>query len=184
MVVRLVRCSAFIAEDTDLFGMKMKIATAFAFSAFCALSAAVPVHAANEPTLESLAICRDSWLDWKDRPALGEKFVATLHADYTAKEGGYLVPKAKATLFGMPVTRVYPESVGMGVGFSVMVSGSFQASKKAVEKAIGKPLVCEADSDEVRACEVELGPKKSVTVASEPGDEKSSLIGCFYFYEK
>ncbi len=145
--------------------------------------AIAPAHA-GEPNLESMATCQDSWLEWKENPARGDKFIETLHANYTAKDSGYLVPKTKTLLFGLPVTRVYPESVGMGVGFSVMVAGNFDASKKAVEKAIGKSLTCEADSEEVRSCEAELGPKKNVTVASDPGDNKTTLIGCFYFYEK
>jgi hypothetical protein len=152
------------------------------FSTFFATATA---QAVEEPTLERMATCQDSWLDWKNDPTRGQKFADGLHANYAAqRDGGYLVPKAKVTLFGQPLARVYPESVGMGVGFSVAVTSSFDASKKAVEKAIGKKLKCEADSAEVRACEADLGPKKNVTVASNPGDDKFVLIGCFYFYEK
>lgn len=78
--------------------------------------AIAPAHA-GEPNLESMATCQDSWLEWKENPARGDKFIETLHANYTAKDSGYLVPKTKTLLFGLPVTRVYPESVGMGVGF-------------------------------------------------------------------
>ena len=166
----------------------MKIATTICFVALsgcCLPAAAATEQTAAEPSLESLVTCKESWLDWKENPARGEKFGASLHAGYTVqKDGGYLVPKAKTTLFGLTVTQVYPESVGMGVGFSVAVAGNFEASKKAVEKAVGKPLKCEADSDEVHACQAELGPKKTVMVASNSADSKSILIGCYYFYEK
>jgi hypothetical protein len=165
--------------------MKMKTVAAFALTCLSLFSATSSALAASEPTLESLATCQDSWLDWKDNPAPGKKFTEMLRTGYTAdSEDGHLVPKAKTTLLGLPVKSVYPDSVGMGVGFSVGVSADFASAKKAVEKAIGKPLKCEADSAEIRACEAELGPKRNVTVASEPGNDKYVLIGCFYFYEK
>lgn len=164
--------------------MKATALCTLAVPLLCLAFAVSHAQAASDPTLESMATCQDSWLDWKVSPARGEKFAETLRAGYIAKDAGYFVPKAKASLFGLPVTRVYPESVGMGVGFSVMIAGNFESAKKAVEKAIGKPLVCEADSEEVRACEAQLGPKKNVTVASDPGDTKTALIGCFYYYEK
>src|SRR5262249_48827381 len=107
-LVRFGISPAFNPADTVISGTKMKFAAAcmLALPALACLSA----HAASEPTLESMATCQDSWLDWKDAPARGEKFIEALHAGYTAKDGGYLVPKTKATLFGLPVTRVYPES--------------------------------------------------------------------------
>jgi hypothetical protein len=143
-----------------------------------------PARAASEPNLESMVTCQESWLDWKDNPARGKKFGEHLHAAYTAQKDGYLVPKAKAALFGLAVKGVYPESIGMGLGFSVSVAGSFDVSRAAVEKALGKSLVCAADSDEVRACQFELGPNKTVMVVGDTGDTKTALIGCFYFYEK
>lgn len=145
-------------------------------------------RAAAEPSLESLATCRDSWLDWKDDPARGAKFAEGLRASYTYREdsGGSLVPKAPKTLLGLPVARVYPESTGMAVGFSVVVNSRFDAAKKAVEKALGKPLKCDPGhpGDEIFGCELELGPKRTVMVATEDKAGKSTLIGCYYFYEK
>ncbi len=166
--------------------MKSTAATCMlALSGFCSAIAATPVYAADEENLERMATCQESWLDWKDDPARGQKFADSLHSGYAEQaEGGYLVPKAKKTLFGLPVARVYPDTIGMGVGFSVTVNGSFETAKKAVENAVGKTLKCEADSDEVRACQAELGPQKTVTVASDTQGSKSALIGCFYLYEK
>jgi len=164
--------------------MKLAAHYALALSAFSLFLAATPVHAASEATLESMVTCHDSWLDWKDNPEPGKKFLETLHAAYTMHSEGYLVPKSKATLLGLPVTRVYTDSVGMGLGFSVVVAGKFDAAQKAVEKAIGKSLKCEPDSDGMHACEAELGPKKTVTLASDTGDSQTVLVGCFYYYEK
>ena len=156
-----------------------------AASGFCSILATSSAHAEDEPTLEHMATCQESWLAWQDNPARGDKFMDRMHADYREQEdGGYLVPKAKKTLFGLPVGRVYLDSVGMGVGFSVLVNDGVEAAKNAVEKAIGRTLTCEADSDGIHACQAELGPKRTVTVASDTEGSKSALIGCFYFYEK
>lgn len=143
-------------------------------------------HAAAEPSLDSLATCRDSWLDWKDDPARGAKFTEDLRANYMHQQDGGFLPKAPKTLLGLPVASVYPESAGMAVGFSVLVSSRFDAAKKAVEKALGKPLKCDPGhpGDEIFGCELELGPKKTVMVATEDKSGKSTLIGCYYFYEK
>jgi hypothetical protein len=151
---------------------------------FCWSLAVTPARAADEPTIERMATCKESWLDWKDDPSRSEKFATTLHANYTQKDGGYLVPKSPTMLMGLPIVRVYPESIGMGVGFSVAVTGKFDVVKKAVEKAAGKSLVCEADSDGMHACQAELASKRTVMVASDTGDSAFVLIGCFYFYEK
>lgn len=166
--------------------MKTTVVTClFAVSGFCSILAASPTRAASEPTLERMVTCQESWLDWQDNPARGRKFVDGLHADYREQEdGGYLVPNAQKTLFALPVSRVYLDSVGMGVGFSVLVNDGVDAAKKAVEKAIGRTLTCEADSDGVHACQAELGPKRTVTIASDTEGGKGVLIGCFYFYEK
>lgn len=181
-VVRFGDLPPFIAVDHVHYGTKMKIAAAFALSSLCVISANV---LAAEPTLESMVTCQHSWLDWKENPAPGKKFLETLHADYTANSTeGYLVPKTKTTLFGLPVTRVYTDSVGMGLGFSVVVAAKFDAAQKAVEKAVGKSLTCEPDSDGMHACEVSLGTNKNVTLASDAGDAKTVLVGCFYYYEK
>ena len=162
----------------------MKSAAALFLLALSSIAVS-PARAADEPTLESMVTCRQSWLDWKDDPTPGKKFVESLHTNYKAQQdGGYLVPKTKTTLFGLPVARVYPDSVGMGLGFSVSVSASFDAAKKATENATAKPLKCEPDSDGMHSCELELGPKKVVTVASDIDDNKHALIGCFYYYEK
>ncbi len=155
-----------------------------ASASFCLATVSLPALAATEPNLERMATCQDSWLDWKDDSAHVAKFADDLHANYTGQQDGYLVPKAKTMLFGLPVSGIYPQSIGMGVGFSVIVSGDFDTAQKAVEKVVGKPLKCEPDSDNMHACELELGPKKAVTVMSDAENKKTVLIGCFYFYEK
>ena len=147
--------------------------------------AATGVHAA-EPSLDTLATCRDSWLDWKDDSARGAKFADDLRTTYTRQrnEGDFFVPKMPRKLLGLPVARVYPESAGMAVGFSVLVNSGFESARKAVEKALGKALKCDENSDEGFGCELALGPKKTAFVMAENKSSKSALIGCYYFYEK
>jgi hypothetical protein len=83
-------------------------------------------------------------------------------------------------------TQVYPESVGMGVGFSVMVGANFEQTKKRLEQKIGKPLnKCEPPSDNMRTCELTIGPKKTLLlVAEDPPKTTTTLFGCYYFYAK
>lgn len=146
-----------------------------------------PAQAANDVSIERLAICQDSWFDWKDDQARGAKFAENLRANYMQKQNvDYLVPKAATKLFGMSVTGVYPDSVGMAVGFSVLVNNGFAATRKTIEKAIGRPLKCDEKSDEMLTCQFERGPKKTVVLMAgvDKPDAKSTLVGCYYFYEK
>jgi hypothetical protein len=80
---------------------------------------------------------------------------------------------------------VFPESVGMAVGFSVVVNANFDQTRKAVEIRIGKKLTACENGDNMRMCGLEIAEKKTVTLMTS-GDPKSTsaLFGCYYFYEK
>src|SRR5213592_1574121 len=88
------------------------------------LAAATPAQAADNPMIERLATCQDSWLDWKSGdPARLQQFVASFQSDFSRKERDpFFVPKSSQTVAGLPVAQVFPQSVGMGVGFSVVVN--------------------------------------------------------------
>src|ERR1700759_4514993 len=103
----------------------MKFTYAAVLAAFIGAQIMLPARAYSEPTLESLATCKDSWLDWKENPAADQKFAENLHTNFSAGKEGAILPKTPQTLLGLPITRVYPESLGMGVGFSVGVTGGF-----------------------------------------------------------
>jgi hypothetical protein len=134
-----------------------------------------------------MATCQDSWLDWKTSdPAKLQAFAAQFGSGYTqGADGQFLVPKSPQTPAGLRITQVFPESVGMGVGFSVTVDAPFDAVRKNVEKLLGKKLgKCET-SDGMRACELELAPQRTVTVmAGDDPKSHATLVGCFYLYEK
>ncbi len=86
---------------------------------------------------------------------------------------------------GMNVSQAFPGSVGMGAGFSLTVDATFDSARRAVEAALGKSLLkCESGED-MRTCELEIAPQRSVMLlAEDKPDAKRTLIGCYYFYEK
>jgi len=146
-----------------------------------------PAHAAGELDIERLATCQDSWLDWKNDPARGAKMGESLRANYVQKEsdnGRYFAPKTPKTLLGFPLTQLYPDSIGMAVGFSAVVSGSFDATRRSVEKIAGKPLKDCESGEGMKTCQLELAPKKTILILGTGKGDKTTLVGCAYYYEK
>ena len=166
----------------------MKFAASASVLAICLpvlFLATSPAHAGAGPSIERLVSCQDSWLDWKDDDARTAKFAENLLVDYVPNQDeGYLAPKDTRTLFGLPVARVYPDSIGMAVGFSVVVDAGLDATRRAMEKALGKPFKCDDKSDEMQGCQFARGPKKTVTLMSDEANTRSTLVGCYYFYAK
>ena len=153
-----------------------------------ALSFAVmPLRAADDPGLARMALCRDSWFDWKTTdPAQLTKFVDHIRAGFTPHDNDpYFLPKADTSVLGLHVSQVFPESVGMGVGFSLTVDAPFDKTRKIFEKALGKPLgKCDA-SDGMNACELQIAEKRDFTLMAEDSPKSTqTLVGCYYFYEK
>src|ERR1700721_2767783 len=102
--------------------------------------------AADDPGIERLATCQDSWLDWKKNNSVQLKQVGEhLRSDFSQKENTpYLVPKTSMTVAALHVAQVFPDSVGMGVGFSVGVDATFDQGRRSLENALDKPPVqCE-----------------------------------------
>jgi hypothetical protein len=149
---------------------------------------AAPARAADSAGIERLATCQDSWFEWKSSdPARLQSFVNRFRADFSPTgDGGAYTPKSSLTMAGLPVTQVYPESVGMGVGFSVIVNATFDTTKATLEKRLGKPIgKCEPPSDNMRSCGLEIGEKKTILLLAEDNPKATkTLIGCYYFYEK
>lgn len=82
------------------------------------------------------------------------------------------------------MTQVYPQSVGMGVGFSMVIDTGFAQARAAVEQQLGKPMTC-TTGDGMRACEARIGEKKTaMLITGQNGNAKSSLVGCYYFYQQ
>ncbi|MEI9888026.1 MAG: hypothetical protein WDN08_16290 [Rhizomicrobium sp.] len=153
------------------------------------LLALLPVSAgaADDASLTRMALCRDSWLDWQKAgdPRL-QKFAEQFRAGF-APHGNdpYVVPKAPVTIAGFRVLQLYPGSVGMGVGFSVLVDAPFDAVRRRVEHSAGKPLKDCETGDGMRSCAVQLAERRTLMVLTQdPPKNASTLLGCYYYYEK
>lgn len=151
------------------------------------LVVAMPAWGASNPRVENLALCRDSWLDWKSTdPAKLESFGAFLRSDF-AQNGndGSFTPKSAMAIDGLKVTRVFPGSLGMGLGFSVLVDSPFDVARQAIERELGMPLRDCETGDGMRTCELSIAEQRTVMlVSSDPPNDKTTLVGCYYFYEK
>ena len=135
--------------------------------------------------LQRLALCQDSWYEWKDDEARAKPYVQYFETQFRpSKEPAAYEPKAPLKVLGWNVTHVYPQSIGMAVGFSVVVQADFATTRAAVEKQLGKRMKCET-SDGSTACELQVAEKKVASILTpDDGKAKSSLVGCYYFYEK
>ena len=146
-----------------------------------------PVLGAGDPRVEDLALCRESWLDWKTAdPAKLNSFIDYFRSAVTHNgNDAFYAPKSAMTVAGLKVTQVFPESVGMGLGFSVLVDATFDVARQALEQKLGKPLgQCES-GDGMRTCALAIAEQRTVTLMSgDPPNDKTSLVGCYYFYEK
>jgi hypothetical protein len=155
-------------------------------AAIAAAFAIGPATAADDAGLARLATCEDSWLVWsKSDPPRLDKFAAQFRADFVHKgNDAFSTPKAETTIVGLRVVEVYPESVGMGVGFSVIVDASFDNTRKIFEKSFGKPLQnCDA-GDGMHMCELDIAEQRTFTVMAEDDATGRTLIGCYYYYAK
>jgi len=151
------------------------------------LVAVLPAQALDNLSIERLALCQDSWLDWKNgNPAQLQKFKADFQANFLHRGNDpFFIPRSSQTVAGLPVVQVFPESVGMGVGFSVMVNTNFDNAKATLERKVGKLLrQCEV-GDNMRTCELEIGEKRTLTLAAEDNPKSTTTLrGCYYFYAK
>lgn len=160
-----------------------------ALLAAAALSSSVAgvatANEADEPFFETLATCQDSWFDWKDDLQRMGQYGDRLTANFVRiEEEPAFVPKHPGTVLGFPLVKVYPQSIGMGVGFSVQLSGQLAEIRSEVENRLGQPLEC-SPSDGMTSCAVELGEKKTVLLTGYgEGADAANLLGCYYFYEK
>jgi hypothetical protein len=146
-----------------------------------------PALAADDDALTRMALCKDSWADWnKSDPAKMKAFAERMGAQFSHHGNEpFGLPKTNVSVLGFRLIRTFPDSVGMGVGFSLSVDATFDDARHAVEKALGKPLgKCES-GEGMRGCELEIAPQRTVTLMSaDKPSAHDTLIGCYYFYEK
>ncbi len=161
---------------------------AFATWTFIVLVAAMaPGWAADDAGIERMATCRDSWFDWnKSDQAQLKRFGDAFRADFSRSGNDpFFVPRKDERIAGLRVTQAFPDSVGMGVGFSVTVEAPFDKARQIFEKSLGRKLrKCEA-SDNMRMCELDIAEKRTFTLMAEDSAKSATtLVGCYYYYEK
>ena len=165
------------------FGLRRLLSTALVLLPL----AVVPAWGADDVEVERMATCQDSWFVWqKTAPALLNSFGEHIRTAFVAHgDDPYLVPKSTTTIAGLRVLQVIPGNVGMGVGFSVVVDANFDKTKRTFEKKLGKTLgKCET-GDNMRSCELDIAEQESLTLMAEDSPKSTStLVGCYYFYEK
>jgi hypothetical protein len=148
---------------------------------------AVPAQAADDAGLTRMTLCQDSWLDWsKQDPAKLKAFGENFRANFSRKNNdAFTTPKTATSVAGLRIVQAYPDSVGMGVGFSLLVAADFNKTRVTMEKMLGKKLQhCEA-SDGMQSCELPIEEQRTFTLMAEDGAQvKQTLVGCYYYYEK
>jgi len=145
-----------------------------------------PAFAADDDILARMALCKESWAESKSDPAKLKPFADDFRAKFAQHEhDAYFLPTANVSVLGLRVSQAYPESVGMGVGFSLTVDATFDDARKALEKALGKALQKCESGEGMTNCELQIARQRTVMLMAEdkPG-AKRTLIGCYYFYEK
>lgn len=149
------------------------------------LVAAPSAEAADDAPLEQLAACQQSWLDWKQDNAVAARFRDWFLPRFEQEpRTPAWKPRQAFTVFGLPGVVVYPQSVGMALGFSVEVNADAATAQRAMEAAIGRPMKCEK-SEGAWACEMKLGERRTALTMTENGGRgPKTLIGCYYFYQQ
>ena len=143
-------------------------------------------QAADDKLFLQLATCQESWLDWKNIPPKMTPFQNRIATDLKAVEGtaGY-TPLKPMSLLGFNVVEVYPGSVGMGLGFSVVVDAGFDNVKTSLEKQVGKRITECSFQENTRDCGYSFAEKKTLTLTEvTKGKNAKTLFGCYYYYEK
>ncbi|HTD28485.1 MAG TPA: hypothetical protein VK660_03765 [Xanthomonadaceae bacterium] len=110
--------------------------------------------------------------------------MSLIQAHFTATDGAAFTPKTAMSVLGFPIVQVYPQSIGMAVGFSVAVKGDADKIRRTFEKQLGHPMAC-SSSDDMKGCELKIAEKKVASLMTpDNGKADTTLIGCYYFYEK
>jgi hypothetical protein len=62
---------------------------------------------------------------------------------------------------------------------------SADTARKAIEQRIGKTLQKCSNGEGMRTCALEVGERKTLMLmADASGKSKTTLVGCYYYYEK
>jgi hypothetical protein len=146
----------------------------------------MPAFGAADDLIEQLATCRASWLDWRNDPVLARTFGETINAAFVQqpREPAW-TPRKPIVFGGLRIVEAFPESVGMGVGFSLSVEANFDKARAEFERLAGKTFKTCESGEGMKSCELEVAEKRTlIIVAGDNGKSKTTLLGCYYFYAK
>ena len=154
----------------------------------CALVAlsCMTAQAADDSDLTRLTTCQESWIDWsKSDPARLQKMGEYFRGRFSHHDNDpFSVPKAETSVLGLRIVQAFPDSVGMGVGFSLLVDAPLDTARKRMEAVLRKKVEhCEA-SDGMHSCDLPIAEKRTVVLMSVDTEKNKTLIGCYYYYEK
>jgi hypothetical protein len=147
------------------------------------------VQAGEDKTILPLATCQESWLDWQKQDSeKAKRFFDEFQSNFRKDDHqNFYVPVQPTSILGHEISSVFPDSVGMAVGFSVGVNANFETLKSSLEKQTGKAFKqCDASTDEnIKSCQYEIGKNKTLMImANSQGKDTQSLFGCYYYYAK
>jgi hypothetical protein len=164
----------------------MKVFLLVLSSIFAVLVMPTSIRASDDIRIERLTTCQDSWLEWKNNPSKLKDFSKYINSAFVEKENSsFLVPTSEKSVFGLRVVQLFPESIGMAVGFSVVVEADFKTTRDTLEKRLGKSFKKCETGENMLTCELGIGEKKTILLLSEEdGKIVKTLFGCFYYYEK
>lgn len=152
------------------------------------LLALMPAARTAEPQdlLQSLATCGESWHDWRSDEKRMGYFASTVQANFERNDKRRVwLPRKPVQLIGHRVTELIPQSVGMGLGFSVTLDAPWQQVRTSFEKALGKPMKDCSESDGMTMCELPLAERRTaVLMTRTAAPQVGTMVGCYYFYEK
>ena len=115
-----------------------------------------------------------------------QKYSDRIRTGFTHKNNDpYYTAKGETWIGGFRVSEVFPDSIGMAVGFSANVAAPFDKARATFEKFFHKPLQKCENGEGMRTCELEIADQKTFTLMSSDDPKgTATLIGCYYFYEK
>lgn len=156
----------------------------FAVTLSTSAVAAPPVGNTDGAAFQRLAMCQDAWVDWKGDNARMTAYVDRFKTRFTRAAGeSAFVPVAPVKVLGFPVVKVYPQSLGTSVGFSLVLDAPLAKVRAELERATGKTLEC-SESEGTLYCGAPLDDGKTLTLSSgDHGQARQSLLGCAYHYE-
>lgn len=156
---------------------------AVALLASCAHAA--PAAELDE-TLQRLAGCQDSWLDWKNDEQRMRAFGTALMGQFRHDDKSRTwVPQGRVTWMGHEVSEITPQSIGMALGFAVTVKAPLAKLRAGYERVVGQPLKACETNDGLSSCELQLAKRKTATLMMPiKKPELGTLVGCYYYYEQ